>query len=73
MPEIGFELIDEHGGLLGEAELAWPSAKIAVLSGANNVDANRFQSAGWQTVLIAEVIASPRLAELLELNIKSKT
>jgi DEAD/DEAH box helicase domain-containing protein len=52
LPEVGFELIDGHGRVLAEAELAWVSLKIAVLLADYQADASRFEAEGW-TIHIA--------------------
>lgn len=52
VPEVGFELIDERGRVLAEAELAWPSLKIAVLLLDYQDDTPGFETQGW-TVHIA--------------------
>lgn len=49
---VGFELIDERGRVLAEAELAWPRLKIAVLLLDYQDDTPRFETQGW-TVHIA--------------------
>ena len=67
MPDMFFELVDEQGIVRGEAELAWPVSKIAVLSPAQETDSSQFQAAGWQTITSSEVIKSADiLADLLE-------
>ncbi|HYD49941.1 MAG TPA: Zn-binding domain-containing protein [Terriglobales bacterium] len=58
LPEIGYELSDAQGAVLGEAELAWPARKLAVLAHAGDRDA--FSHAGWQTWVSATVAADPR-------------
>ncbi|QEA13948.1 DEAD/DEAH box helicase [Comamonas flocculans] len=52
LPEVGFELIDERGRVLAQAELAWASQRIAVLLTDYQDDAPRFEAQGW-TVYIA--------------------
>jgi len=47
LPFVGYELTDAKGGVCADAELAWPSKKIAVLlDGAENSD--QFQKQGWK-------------------------
>jgi hypothetical protein len=47
LPVVGYELTDAKGGVCADAELAWPSKKIAVLlDGAENSD--QFQKQGWK-------------------------
>lgn len=47
LPVVGFELTDDRGGVCGDAELAWPSKKIAVLlDGAKS--GGQFKKQGWK-------------------------
>ena len=45
-PFIGFELMDEKGRVIAEAEMAWPSRKVAVLL-PDQEGNSLFESAGW--------------------------
>ena len=45
-PEVGYELIVDNR-VVGEAELAWPSKKIAYLADDQSNDASRFREQGW--------------------------
>ena len=45
-PEVGFELLDAHGEVVSEAELAWEAQQVAVLLG--GVEDGAFTEAGWQ-------------------------
>ncbi|MDR2111899.1 MAG: DEAD/DEAH box helicase [Candidatus Accumulibacter sp.] len=58
-PEVGFELSDERGRVLAEAELAWAGPRIAVLLADGRDDAPRFEARGWQ-VYVATADAPPR-------------
>ena len=52
-PEVGYELMDERGRVLAEAELAWPSIRVAILlPGAE--DGTLFSSHGWHIFTVAE-------------------
>jgi|GEM_PF-2930268 len=56
-PVVGYELANAAGRVTGQAELAWPAAKVAVLL--NDESTAAFAPAGWQT------FASADLAEVL--------
>jgi len=56
LPEVGFELVDDQGAVLSEAELAWPAHRVAVLEG-QSYDA--FVSAGWKAFSPEEVVRNP--------------
>jgi hypothetical protein len=45
-PVVGYELANAAGRVTGQAELAWPAAKVAVLLGDESAAA--FKQAGWQ-------------------------
>ncbi len=47
-PEPGFELADETGQVVAEAELAWPSRRTAVLLPEQDVHKMHFERAGWR-------------------------
>jgi len=49
LPEVGHEL-EEDGALLGEADLAWPGLRVAVLGGAQLEDREAYEARAW-TVL----------------------
>ncbi len=54
-----FELVDNGGETVAEAELGWPELKVAVLDDAQMVRAPRFELRGWKVFSLAEVLASP--------------
>jgi hypothetical protein len=54
-PDVGFELCDDDGRVLVEAELAWPAYKIALLLA--GVPPTEFERSGWRCVLL-DVIES---------------
>ena len=53
-PEVGFELADQRGQVLAEAELAWPPERVAVLED-DRADARaRFAHAGWRVYSLGD-------------------
>ena len=61
VPEVGFELSEDTGRVLAEAELAWPGHKVAVLLADRDEDFAAFEAAGWR--VFTETM--PNLAEAL--------
>ena len=59
VPEVGFELVDERGIVIGMAELAWVEKKTTVFLADQEEDRARFSEAGWQ------VFELESIAELL--------
>ena len=57
VPEVGFELADDKGEVLAEAELAWPKERVAVLHGEQTENVAAFEQAGWR---ILRMIMWPR-------------
>jgi DEAD/DEAH box helicase domain-containing protein len=53
-PDVGFELTDEQGRVVAEAELAWTGPKVAVLLADGEEDAPRFEARGWQVFIASE-------------------
>ena len=49
VPVPGFELTDDNGRVLAEAELAWPKRRVAVLHGEQAEKADLFEQVGWRT------------------------
>jgi len=68
LPEVGFELIDGHGRVLAEAELAWVSRKIAVLLTDYQADASRFEAEGWTIHIATEDAPTQALLDSLKEN-----
>ncbi|MBI4917346.1 MAG: DEAD/DEAH box helicase [Acidobacteria bacterium] len=60
-----YELVEAEE-TIAEAELAWPDLKIAVLDEQQLVGKSRFEQRGWRVLMMAEVLAAPRL--LLDLH-----
>ena len=52
-PVVGYELANAAGRVTGQAELAWPAAKVAVLL--NDESAAAFKPGGWQTFAAADL------------------
>jgi hypothetical protein len=48
MPVVGFELQDQQGRVYAEAELAWPSKKVALLMPEQSDAAADFAAQGWK-------------------------
>ena len=48
-PEVGFELTDGREQVLAEAELAWPTKRVAVLHDEQIEKAALFEHEGWRT------------------------
>ena len=55
IPEIGLELVDEKGVVIADAELAWPTVKLAVLRLDQEDMENIWQAAGWTTLMLDEI------------------
>ncbi|MBK6287409.1 MAG: hypothetical protein IPF49_07200 [Gammaproteobacteria bacterium] len=45
-PEVGFELLDQDGRVAGEAELAWPERRIAMVLDEHQIAL--FEELGWR-------------------------
>ena len=52
-PAVGYELTDERGCVLAEAELAWEDAQVAVLLADCDTDAQAFGRAGWRVFVVS--------------------
>jgi len=48
-PEVGYELMDEKGRVIAEAELAWPDVRTAVLLPDSGAEAALFAGQGWHS------------------------
>ncbi|MDT8392016.1 MAG: DEAD/DEAH box helicase [Lentisphaeria bacterium] len=57
--DIPFELCDEKGGIVGEAELAWADKRIAFIYAGQEESIAAFKSAGWKIFTIEELTAAP--------------
>ena len=54
MPDIGYEPSDSTGAIVGLAELAWPSLKLALLTPEQSEFSGSLANQGW-TILILPV------------------
>jgi DEAD/DEAH box helicase domain-containing protein len=50
-PEVGHEGADERGRVFAEAELAWPDHRLAVLTPAQDDQAEAWRGRGWTVVM----------------------
>jgi hypothetical protein len=64
LPIVGYELTDEKGSVCGDAELAWPSRKIAILLDGAECS-SQFKRQGWK-VFTASDLAGEELGQLFE-------
>ena len=48
LPEVGYELADSTGTVVGEAEIAWVESRTAVLRDDQESHAAAFEAAGWR-------------------------
>ena len=64
LPEVGYGLMDAAGGGCAEAELAWPSKKVAVLLPEQVQHEERFSERDW-TAFAAASLANDTHAECL--------
>lgn len=51
IPQLGFELNNESGEIVGEAFLAWPTEKIVIIFDDYESDVETFTQAGWKVFL----------------------
>jgi DEAD/DEAH box helicase domain-containing protein len=65
-PDIGFELTDERGRVLAEAELAWPDLQVAVLLPEYQDDAAHFEAQGWTAHVATEEAPGQALLDSLK-------
>lgn len=49
LPEPGYELAAEDGEVIAEAELAWPTSRVAVLLPERAAERHLFEDRGWRT------------------------
>ena len=54
VPEVGFELADDKGQVRTEAELAWPTKRMAVLHGERAEGAAAFKQADWRVFAVGK-------------------
>jgi hypothetical protein len=60
LPEAGFEIADDHGEIVAVAELAWPAARLCVLTKAQVDHAGAARTAGWVVWLADDAAADPQ-------------
>jgi DEAD/DEAH box helicase domain-containing protein len=63
LPILGFELTDEAGAVIAEAELGWPELRIALLREDQRGFLSVFTSADWRAFRPAEVTEPEKLFE----------
>jgi DEAD/DEAH box helicase domain-containing protein len=56
LPDAGYELADDRGKVIAEAELAWPQARVAVLITDDDQDA--CVQVGWYAFTVEEFLAA---------------
>jgi hypothetical protein len=57
---VGYELTDESGCVVAEAELAWKAQRLAVLMSAAHL--GPFEAGGWMVALVSD----ERLEQVIE-------
>lgn len=65
VPVVGYELLDKKGCVLAEAELAWPSQKIAVFLPECDETLHEFEKEGWQCFHAIDTVIPESLTMLL--------
>ena len=66
LPEVGFEIQDNQGRVCAEAELAWPSKKLAVLVSDHEDAEAEFKTQGWKVYSADELaVQSQQLLDVL--------
>jgi DEAD/DEAH box helicase domain-containing protein len=58
-PEVGYELVDDAGEIIGEAEVAWENRRLAIMMKVESREA--FTVAGWKAFTADELLADPSL------------
>ncbi len=64
-PEVGFELNDQSGKVIGEAEVAWPNWNTGLLLGNQEVYKKVFSDYGWQCYTVQNEDVSESLYRIL--------
>lgn len=57
IPGVGYELINEKGAVIADAELAWPNEQLAVLRPDQEDLVSVWQTAGWATLMLDDAYA----------------
>lgn len=63
-PLVGYELMDNKGRVIAEAEMAWTTQRVAVVMVGNDAE-GRFQSAGWSCFVATDGPAPALLIQSL--------
>jgi DEAD/DEAH box helicase domain-containing protein len=63
LPILGFELTDELGAVIAEAELGWPELRIALLREDQRDFLTPFKAAGWGAFVAGEITNPEKLFE----------
>jgi DEAD/DEAH box helicase domain-containing protein len=64
VPVPGFEICDDDGRVLGEAELAWPEQRLAALLDGDSPDP--FEEAGWTCLFLSRIANKEILFETFQ-------
>jgi hypothetical protein len=60
LPEAGFEIADDQGEIGAVAELAWPNARLCVLTKAQVEYSGAARAAGWVVWLVDDAAGDPQ-------------
>jgi DEAD/DEAH box helicase domain-containing protein len=60
-PKVGFELLGNNGQVIATAELAWETAKVALLLNDEDTSAVVFSEYGWKTAMLSDLNGSTAL------------
>ncbi len=64
-PEAGYELVDDKGTVIAQAELGWEELKIAV-PGENDIESMAvFEREGWKTISFKQAVSRPEAVAAL--------
>jgi hypothetical protein len=69
-PEVGCDIPDAHGRVLGAAELAWPDQRIAVFIPSQERDLLTAAQLGWRTLFLDDGAQCARDLTTLWCNIQ---
>ncbi|MDN5939317.1 MAG: hypothetical protein L0H83_11735, partial [Salinisphaera sp.] len=65
-PETGYELLDDRGCFLAEAELAWAASGVAVCLEGCEADQSHFEKQGWAVFVVSDTQPPGQLLEKLK-------
>jgi DEAD/DEAH box helicase domain-containing protein len=57
-PEVGIDLADEKGKVMGDCELAWVKAKVVVLRADQDDLEAAYAETGWRVMVLADDMVS---------------